>query len=120
MPDPNDILVQIQMKIADVARSKTALGYNSDTMAALGMIVFGRADELRDAIQAPDGQPWRSAMFDEAARRLPLQEAIETIAAQPHYTDVSDAGRIKSLHKRYTNILKLAEKALTEFRNIKS
>lgn len=79
MPDPNDTLKTIQMLSGDIAKSKTALGYDSELMRRLGTWVFGSLDAVRDAIQAPDGQTWRSGMFAEAEKRGNLAEAFDAI-----------------------------------------
>lgn len=81
MPDPNDLLGQIQMVCADVAKSKTALGYDQCLITKLGMVVFGNIEALRDAIQAPDGTSYQRAVMDEAAKRPPLEEEIEQLKA---------------------------------------
>lgn len=79
MNDPNNTLHTIQMLCADVAKSKTGLGYDADLMRRVGTFVFGSLDAVRDAIQAPDGQSWRSGMFAEAEKRGKLEEALDAI-----------------------------------------
>jgi hypothetical protein len=81
MPDPNDILHTIQMLCGDVAKSKTRLGYDGDLMRRVGMVVFGNIDVLRDAIQAPDGQSWRTALCAEAEKRGNLEAEVESLRA---------------------------------------
>lgn len=73
MPDPNDTFAKIKLLCDDVSRSKTRLGYDSELMRRVGTFVFGSLDAVRDAIQAPDGKSWRSAMFEEAAKRAPSE-----------------------------------------------
>jgi hypothetical protein len=82
MPDPNDLLAQIQMVCGDVAKSKTALGYDQNLMTKLGMVVFGNADALRDAIQAPDGKSYRSALFEAAESAERLRDALAPFAGE--------------------------------------
>lgn len=73
MADPNDTLAKIEMLCADVAKSKTRLGYDSDLMRRVGTFVFGSLGAVQEAIRAPDGKSWRSSMLAEASKRGELE-----------------------------------------------
>lgn len=111
MPDPNDMLRQIQMVCEDIAKSRTALGYNSDLMTRLGMVVFGNIEVVRDAIQAPDGQSWRAGMFAESERRGNLHAAL----TQTHeYAEIALAGtpRRPPYRSIFTEIRRISAEAM--------